>query len=200
LHPANITMNACRGYNVSSSIYGDYGIGLWPQRNACYPPGTIFAPGRHGTALTIPSSSGSSSPAPTPVTAPGGGNLLARNSLLISAVDSTAAAQEAADVAKLAAMAEKALGHPLEPETLKLLLNAQSLMRQEQAALVRLFDAGEINADEYLARLTALTRAGMENNFAILGEARFLAIFGEAGLHPEGLVDRDVFLATARRA
>ncbi len=152
LHPANVAVDNCRGYAVSFTLFDDYGRGAWLQRNACYPPGTIFAPGRHGAALSI---LGSGAPAVTAdqATASTTGNQLVRGIVHLATVNDAVAAQEATEVARLSALAQRALGHHLEPGTLKNLKAVQSNLRDEQANLVKLFDAGRISADEYLARV-----------------------------------------------
>ena len=38
----------------------------------------------------------------------------------------------------------------------------------------------------------------MERSRSLLGDERFDAIFGEAGKHPDGLADRDTFLAQVK--
>jgi hypothetical protein len=100
-------------------------------------------------------------------------------------------------VAKLAALAEMALGHPLDQPTLNRLLAIQATLRVEQSKLVDLLDAGELTPDQYLTRLNSEVQRAMGENLKVLGEDRFQAIFGEAGRHPEGLVDRKLFMEHA---
>lgn len=102
-------------------------------------------------------------------------------------------------MAKLAALAEMALGHPLDQRTLESLLAIQETLRIAQSKLVQLFDAGELTADEYLIRLNAILEKAMQDNRTLLGDERFQAIFGDAGRYLEGLVDQKIFQAHAAR-
>ena len=48
--------------------------------------------------------------------------------------------------------------------------------------------------EEYLGRLNAILKTMMDQMRAALGDERFNIVFGEAGEHPEGLVDRGTFM------
>ncbi len=178
LHPAGITVAGTQGYNLSSFAYGVFGRGAWPELQACYPPGTVFA----GTVAV---------PAP-----PADGNLSLRISVYNSTVTTLAVAtKEGSDVAELAAMAEMALGHPLEKPALSRLIRIQADLHRGQDQLVRWLDAGEITPEEYVARFDEILRVAMGQCRGVLGDERFMAIFGDPGLHPEGLGDAPTFIA-----
>ena len=99
-------------------------------------------------------------------------------------------------VALASASAEKALGHPLDQAALKSLAHIAANMGLQNtlAILIDALDNGTITPVEYLDKLNEAAKASMERNRTLLGDDVFLAVFGEAGLHPEGLVDRKAFL------
>lgn len=199
LHPANITVASCNGYSVSAFVYGDYGRGGWPQRNTCYPPGTTFAQGLHGAALGMPGAGTVGVPTDRQGALAPAGNQRVIDSIYSATSNDAVAAQEASEMAELAALAQRALGQPLDPDTLRALDGVQSRLRQQQAHYVQLFDAGEISAEEYLKWTNVIVALAMRQNREVLGEKRFQAIFGEAGNHPEGLIDHEAFLQRAQR-
>lgn len=170
-------VDACNGYAVSSFLYRDYGLGDWPQFLACTNPSASIA-----------------DPAANGLVKMGGYNGAG------SKVNAMATVQESAQVDELSALVQKSLGRPLDGATLGSLLANQEWLRQRQGELVTAFDAGQLTPEEYLKRLNEALRSTMEFNRYLLGDERFFKIFGEAGVRPEGLVDRQTFLARTKRA
>lgn len=84
---------------------------------------------------------------------------------------------------------------PLLPNEEKELLRIRHRTRSMQRSLLIALEAGKIEPENYMSKLIDLTRAAMDRNREVLGDHRFLAIFGEAGFAPEGLVDKHVFLS-----
>jgi hypothetical protein len=105
------------------------------------------------------------------------------------------ATQEEADVAELIDLANAALGDPIEQPALDRILAAQSELRRKIAQLVGALDKGEIKQDRYLVLLNRAQREAMSQCREALGAERFKTVFGKAGKHPEGLIDREIFVA-----
>jgi hypothetical protein len=152
---------------------------LWPEKSACYPPGSILAQSDNGLSSRQ-------------------GSNLSRigvyNLMITTAPMAIPAEEEVTQLAELSAMIELALGHPLDQVTLGALLEIQTVMRQTQSVLVARLQNGEITPDQYLAQLNSSFKLTMDETRLLLGHERFQAIFGEAGRHPEGLIDRDRFM------
>ena len=96
-------------------------------------------------------------------------------------------------VAELAHLVEQGLGGPLDAALFGELFRIQAGLRTRQQELAVMFERQDLPPDAYLGRLNDALRASMAHSRALLGDERFLAIFGEAGLEPEGLVDRERF-------
>lgn len=70
--------------------------------------------------------------------------------------------------------------------------------RAMQAWLAHQLQDKIISPEEYLDALTASMKFNMNLIDRILGRERFLKVFGEAGLHPEGMINRELFLEEQR--
>jgi hypothetical protein len=177
LHPANqTTVTHARGYNVSVLLYNTYGRRAWPELIACYPPGTVFAL--------------SSAGAPVPA-----GNVLSSNPVYPSTARTAVAAQEATQVAEFAAIAEATLGTRLDQPTRENLVRIQSALQAEQARLAVILEAREISDEQYLTAVNSILALALRECRSLLGGERFMAIFGEAGFVPEGIIDPEAFYA-----
>ena len=100
--------------------------------------------------------------------------------------------QRSGEVIEFSAIAEATLGRPLEE---KAQLDAvQAELRGHQYGLIDRLQRGDITPDQYLSSFNGALKSATQKCRAILGETRFLQVFGEAGLHPEGLVDRATFM------
>jgi hypothetical protein len=99
-----------------------------------------------------------------------------------------------AERAEIAALIELTVGEAPDERTVDRLLAVQAGLRSEQGELRKLLEDHAISPETYLARLERAMAGAMRENEAILGTERFLAVFGDAGRHPAGLVDREVFL------
>jgi hypothetical protein len=119
----------------------------------------------------------------------------------IAAVHAAAPAdEESIRLGELSALVEAALGEPLDRATFSKLAKIQEDLRASTLALNEKLDSGELTPEAYLDRSDEALREAMKLSWALLGKARFMKIFGEAGLHPEGLADREAFLAQYRDA
>lgn len=92
------------------------------------------------------------------------------------------------------ALAESALGGQLDEGIRRALRRIQRDSSRRQTQLVHVFDLGAMPPDEYLDQLNAILKNMMDQMLIVLGEERFSVVFGEAGRHPEGLVDRGAFI------
>lgn len=96
----------------------------------------------------------------------------------------------------LAELVESSLGGPLDKDTFEGLYVIQKEMRFAQEILVMQFDKKILSSEGYLERFNNLLLTAMTDSRTLLGDERFMKIFGEAGLHPEGMVDRQKFFET----
>src|SRR5260370_807296 len=145
LHPAGITVAGCQGYGLSVFTFGTYGLGPWPQLSACYPAGTILAPG----TTAMPQSMAR--------------NLLPRITVY-NLTPSTTTAQEVPPVAELRALIESALGHPIEKATLKGLVTVQADLRRNQSQITRWLGSAERTAEQYLELVNTAVRSAIEHS------------------------------------
>ena len=97
---------------------------------------------------------------------------------------------------ELLALAEKALGSRLDEGTRRSLRRIQRDFLSQQTQLVCVLDLGVISPEEYLGQLNVLMKGTMARMETALGRERFIAVFGDAGRHPERMVDRDAFMQT----
>jgi hypothetical protein len=104
---------------------------------------------------------------------------------------------ELTQLTEFLALAESALGSRLDERTRRSLRNIQRDFARRQTQLVRVLDLGAMPSEEYLGQLNAILKTMMDRMRVTLGEERFNIVFGEAGKHPEGLVDRKMFMEVA---
>jgi len=187
LHPAGVTVAGCQTFGVSQMIFGVYGKGAWPELSNCYPPGASVAQVRSAKPMSKAR------------------NLSERvgvyNSMVSSMVSTnhnTGVSAEAVELDELSALVEMGLGHPLDPPTLNALFVIQTALRKDQSGLVTRLDAGELTSHQYVDQLTLILQSAMAESQKLLGDERFRLIFGEAGRHPESIIDRDRFVGLNR--
>jgi hypothetical protein len=94
---------------------------------------------------------------------------------------------------ELAALVSLQLGE-LEQRKFSALTRIQDDLRSRQQALADQLEVGQTTPEEYLVQLQAALQTAMTESRAVLGEKQFVALFGEAGCSPEGLVDKQTFL------
>lgn len=71
---------------------------------------------------------------------------------------------------------------------------ARRRMWAEHASLVEALDSKRITPEAYFDRFVETMRNSMAGLKTIMGDDRFYKVFGEAGEHPEGMIDRKTFL------
>jgi hypothetical protein len=180
LDPAGIKVIGCGGYATSVLAYGEYGIGRWLGRLQCYVnPQILTAGGQICRRIRNLSSS------------------LDINHSVVSNYVFAQGAQRGGEVLDFSAIAEATLGHPLEERARAQLQVIQAELRGAQFELIRRLQCGEITPDQYLGNFNNVLRSAMEKCRDLLGDKLFRDIFGEAGLHPEGLVDKNAFTEQA---
>jgi hypothetical protein len=97
--------------------------------------------------------------------------------------------EDAVRLAELAALVEMNLGRPLDRVTFRQLAEIEADLQMQQQRLADQLERGALEPDAYLARINKALAVSMERSVALLGNEQFNAIFGEAGRHPEGLID-----------
>jgi hypothetical protein len=95
---------------------------------------------------------------------------------------------------EMAAFFEAQLKKTLPPQVLNRLFEIQAEFRDRQARLVGRLQAQEISRERYLDEFNAALKRSMQQSLETLGERDFMLAYGEAGLHPECLVDKAIFL------
>jgi hypothetical protein len=174
LHPAGITVAGCGGYNLSIAVWGEYGKLPWPELQACYSsggaglPASPVAGGSAGQSWNFSGSSG--------------------------VYDTPQSGRELTKLTEFLTVAEGALGRRLDEPTRRSLQKIQKDFSRRQTRLVHNLDIGIVAPEVYLDQLNAVIKTMMDRMRDALGEERFTAIFGEAGRHPESLVDRSTFM------
>lgn len=91
-------------------------------------------------------------------------------------------------------LVEKSLGYKPSPEVMRMLLSARNELRTRQNVLENLLSDQKITKELYLDRLISALYKWSRRAQTILGNEQFFKVFGEAGFHPEGLIDRETFL------
>jgi hypothetical protein len=172
LHPAGITVVGCGGYALSVSLWGRTGLPPWPELQACYSGGTVAVAGSLA----------------------GSGADQKRNFSGSSDVLHASQSDMERILTEFLKLAEGSLRHQLDQSTRRSLRRVQKNYSARQQRLVQALDVGALDPEEYLDRLNALLKAMMAQMRIVLGEEQFFIVFGEAGRHPEVLVDRDTFM------
>ena len=76
------------------------------------------------------------------------------------------------------------------------LTDIRDKLHADIADLVAQLDREIIGPEQYLDQLNAMFGKAMKDCEHRLGPKRFLELFGEAGRHPEDMVDKDTFYAS----
>jgi hypothetical protein len=172
LHSAGITVAGCGGYAVSVAFWGVHGLPPWPELQACYSSGTV----------------------PSTSSVAGGGAGQKWNLPISSGVSYASQSDMERALTEFLKLAEESLGLQLDENTRRSLRGIQKDYVRRQRQLVQALDVGAMPPEEYLDQLNALLKAMMERMRMALGEERFIIVFGDAGRHPESLVDRSTFM------
>ncbi|ACB79856.1 hypothetical protein Mpop_1693 [Methylorubrum populi BJ001] len=182
LGPANVLVTRARGYALSVFTYGTYGKNRQhPSFSSCY--------GSNG---------GTDRPLDAGRTA---GTYLAfrigahglKADPAASETDTMLDVYHPARVAELRALIEAAPGVRVSQKTFEGLLVIRGRLWEEQSHLAALLDQHQIDEDEFLAEMNRTQHAAMMECRSLLGND-FIRVFGEAGLEPEHVIDRDIFL------
>lgn len=182
LGPANILVTSARGYALSVFTYGTYGKNRrHPSFSPCY--------GSGGNADRPPDAGGT-----------GGTYLAFRVGAHGVGADPAASETDAMldvyhpeRVAELRALIEAAPGVAVSQTTFERLLAVRSQLWEEQSHLAGLLEQRQMDEDEFLAEMSRTQHAAMMECRSILGDD-FIRVFGEAGLEPEHVIDREIFL------
>ena len=90
---------------------------------------------------------------------------------------------------------EARLSRHLPEKLIEDLFEVQLDLRTEQDKLVRLMDSGEISRESYFNNFNRMLRYSLLRSRELLGEKDFIAVYGEDGLSPEGVIDPEIFFA-----
>jgi hypothetical protein len=182
LDSASVTVSGAKGYAWSTAAWGVYGPNFGAARLLCYPPGTRIARGHASHPLQ-------------------GDNVTAKQAYDHEVHEASHGSidDEQQRLAELAALVKLGLGRPLDASVFQALAVIQRRMRQGQRELLASLDSESINPETYLDLLTALHHRTQKAYLRVLGDEAFDAIFGEGGRHPEGMIEREVFLDQERK-
>ncbi|WP_162560706.1 hypothetical protein [Methylobacterium durans] len=181
LFPANCAkISGARGYNVSLVVYGPYGNLPWAELTLCYPrTSTIHGAGPTPSGMSLARADGvpaRGSPSP--------------RSPMESDVFETEMSRRIQDLRDLV-HAHPAAG--IDGDRFERLVQVQTLFWSRKDALAVEMAQGTIDPDDYLERFNAALAESMDRSRAAIGSRAFAELFGEAGEHPEDLVDPDIF-------
>jgi hypothetical protein len=118
---------------------------------------------------------------------------------IVSKVRTQADDEKLTNLSELAALVEMKLGEPLDKPTFMALAQIQTDLQTTQEELGARLESHSITPDTYLVRSDFELRRSMDLSRKLLGADRFKAIFGDFGLDPGGLIDRERFLETVHR-
>lgn len=180
LHPAGIDVRAARGYGLSLFRYGIYGKNLpSPALSACYPPG----PG------TAPASSGPSGPSAS-------GQAASRTTKAFgnsTELEGSSLDKHPERISELYSLVQSTPGLKLEASVFLQLSKIQEILWSVEDELFLNFQAKRITASTFYDMTMEATRIAMHSAHRLMGD-RFFLLFGEAGLKPECMMDREVFI------
>lgn len=184
LHPASVTVAGCNGYAVSAFRFGAYGKGNWPELTKCYVSAPTMTTGGGATTSN-----------------PQGDDMSRKETYdrIVSKVRTQADDEKLTNLSELAALVEMKLGEPLDKPTFMALAQIQTDLQTTQEELGARLESHSITPDTYLVRSDFELRRSMDLSRKLLGADRFKAIFGDFGLDPGGLIDRERFLETVHR-
>ena len=92
------------------------------------------------------------------------------------------------------------LGYQLDSSTFAQLARIQADLQQSQAKLTYALDNRTISPESYMDEVSRLLQTSMTRSRDLLGDTQFVALFGDAGRHPEAIIDRDAFEASLHSA
>lgn len=100
-------------------------------------------------------------------------------------------------LSELQELVNRGLGHSLDDDTFSKLADIQLRMQTNNDTVSKLLELKyKMTKEECLNQFNDNAKKMMTEALELLGEEKFLAIFGETGLHPEGLIDREIFLGS----
>lgn len=198
LPAARLRVSAARGYNVSFTAYGHYGHkrqrgwAAWARRLADCMGAT---PTSHLLAdyvgvdrqKTLGKDAAMTDDTHGPSERNGGAD--PRVSELLGYMEG------GGTIERVREMCNPHLEQPLAVKEELALAEIQDWFDGQQRAHVESLETGRTERHAYLAAMNELLAQAMARYSEVLGETRFVKVFGEAGFEPDKLIDRATFLA-----
>jgi hypothetical protein len=186
LYAANqTTVSGCRGWALTLSTYGIYGLGPWNQLMVCGGGRTVLNQGSPSRG-----SGGTLFPGPT--------YLSVTNDRQYGGLGEPHAGltdQDFVIMSELSALVRETLGDSIDAPTFRQLVEIQVEFKREQARLIEALQSKEISPEAYLQLFTKALTVRMAKNKIVLGNDRFYQMFGEVGDYPEYLADPEIFFS-----
>lgn len=183
LDPAGIRVSSARGYGQSLKFWGHYGSSPWTRKSICY-SGSDGTPEHKIYEASIDQRQAGQK---DPIMASGTDDSIPH----MAFVNADGSRED--QLSEIREMCNSHISEPISDEEAIKLLRIRVFAREEQQRLNMACDAGDLSPASYLHMMVSLTSftAGQEER--TLGKQRFLEVFGEAGLHPEGIIDPAAF-------
>jgi hypothetical protein len=182
LFAAQLLVSKAQGYGLSR-VFGPYGLGPWPERTKCLSSKTTHSSDTLANPLEDIASKMGLTRSDNPMNE--------YDRVALSTVDGAEDSPK-----ELAAFLKARLLRPL-PDTLVWDLFAlEQGFHKHQEKLVHQLEGQQISREVYLQELNMALRFLMERSRKLLGEKDFTLVYGEAGAHPESLVNPETFLAS----
>jgi hypothetical protein len=167
LYAAGITVAHAKGYRGSVFAWGEYGLGLWPEKDQCVKKISVSA-------------------APLPE---GGRPHMPSETAKLSSNSLTPEEQE------FQTLADSSLGKGYDQRKLSQVGNLRLTLRFEQGRLAQQLGNNHISRSQYINQLNELFRRTYSECEKILGPQDFEKLFGMPLSEVDNMVDRDLFLA-----
>jgi hypothetical protein len=184
LWPASVLVERAEGYRFSSLLFGHHGLGPWPERDLCCR--------RLGVERLL--AEGSSPEMAKPPRPPGSPKRELEEPEVAYVIEPSER-EQFVDVrlARLTELLDQHLGRRLDPGKRARVKQVMAAAAREQYDLLHAADRGDVPADAYLDRFTALLRRTFAEVDQVLGRAEFERVFGGAPDQALGIVDVETY-------
>jgi hypothetical protein len=184
LWPAGILVSQAEAYKFSSTLFGHHGLGRWRERELCRQllgAGQVVAEG----------SSRAMTKRPGPPGKPARELEEPEAAYVIEPTERDHFAEDR--MAALAELIDQHLGRGFDAGKRARVKQIMAVSAREQYDLLTAAESGEIAADVYLERFTALIQRTFADIDRVLGRADFERVFGAPPDQASGIVDREAY-------